>query len=83
MNFKANIQIMPLKELLDPQGKTVLNNMSNLEIQGVEDVRIGKCVHMEVSADSKLAAEEKVKKACEKLLVNMIMESYSFDLTEV
>jgi len=71
---------MPLEELLDPQGKTVANNMTNLGIEGVHDVRIGKHINLELQADSEEAAREKVENACKKLLANVIMESYSFTL---
>ncbi|MEZ4981977.1 MAG: phosphoribosylformylglycinamidine synthase subunit PurS, partial [Saprospiraceae bacterium] len=52
MKFNAEINIMPHKELLDPQGKTVTKNMKNLSLTGIEDVRIGKHVHMVVEADT-------------------------------
>ena len=74
---------MPLKELLDPQGKAVANNISNLDILGVEDVRIGKFIELVLEAESKSAAEKKVEKACKKLLANLIMESYEFELSEI
>ncbi len=81
--FLAQIRIMPLKELLDPQGKAVANNISNLDILGVEDVRIGKFIELVLEAESKSAAEKKVEKACKKLLANLIMESYEFELSEI
>ena len=81
MKYIAEIDIMPLKELLDPQGKTVANNMKNLELNGIEDVRIGKHIQMVLEANSETAAKEKVDIACKKLLSNMIMESYSFSIT--
>ncbi|NRB61574.1 MAG: phosphoribosylformylglycinamidine synthase subunit PurS [Saprospiraceae bacterium] len=80
MKFIAEIDIMPHKELLDPQGKTVANNMKHLNIEGVEDVRIGRRILMELTADSEDGAHEKVDTACKKLLANLIMESYSFEL---
>lgn len=81
--YKASIRIMPLKELLDPQGKTVSKSMKNLDINTVEDVRIGKFIEMELSAVSREEAEKTVDLACKKLLANLIMESYEFDLIEV
>ncbi len=42
MTFTVQIKVMPLKELLDPQGKAVLGGLENLGLGGVEDVRIGK-----------------------------------------
>lgn len=82
MKFIAEIDIMPHTELLDPQGKTVKKNMKHLDITGVEDIRIGKHVKMTVDADTEAEANEKVETACKKLLANLIMESYTFDLKE-
>jgi phosphoribosylformylglycinamidine synthase subunit PurS len=82
MKFIAEIDVMPHRELLDPQGKTVANNMKYVDITGVEDVRIGKHIRLVIAADSEQAAQEKVKTACEKLLINPIMETYSFRLVE-
>ncbi|MGB0523927.1 MAG: phosphoribosylformylglycinamidine synthase subunit PurS [Flammeovirgaceae bacterium] len=83
MKFKAEIDIMPLKELLDPQGKAVKLGLKNLDIQQVADVRVGKHITMQLEADSKEAAHEKVEIACKKLLANLIMESYEFTVEEI
>lgn len=83
MKFKAEIDIMPHKELLDPQGKTVANNMKHVDIDGIQDVRIGKHISMQLEADSQEEAHEKVDTACKKLLANLIMETYSFTLDPV
>lgn len=81
MKYVAEIDIMPHKELLDPQGKAVSNNMKSIQIEGVEDVRIGKHIRMTLSANSEDEANTKVDTACKKLLANMIMETYTFSLT--
>ena len=83
MKFIAEIDIMPHKELLDPQGKTVAKNMQHLDLSGVEDVRIGKHVSMTIDATSEQEAKDKVDVACKKLLANMIMETYSFELKAI
>lgn len=83
MKFKAEIDIMPLKELLDPQGKAVTLGLKNLDIQQVEDVRVGKHITLQLEADSEEAANEKVETACKKLLANLIMESFDYSLEEV
>lgn len=83
MNFVAEIDIMPHKELLDPQGKTVVSNMKNLNITNISDVRIGKHIRMTLEANSKEEASQKVETACKKLLANAIMEGYVFTLEEV
>ncbi len=83
MKFIAEIDIMPHKELLDPQGKTVAKNLKHINIHDVADVRIGKHVSMTVEADSEAEASDKVKNACEKLLANLIMETYTFSIQAV
>jgi phosphoribosylformylglycinamidine synthase subunit PurS len=80
MKFIAEIDVMPHKELLDPQGKTVANNLKHINIAGVEDVRIGKHIRLVVGAETEAAAREKVDTACKKLLINPIMENYTFTL---
>jgi phosphoribosylformylglycinamidine synthase len=80
MKFIADINIMPHKELLDPQGKTVLNNLDHLDLSGVTDVRIGRHVTMALEADSEAAARETVETACKKLLANVIVETYQYDI---
>ncbi len=81
MKFIAEIDVMPHKELLDPQGKTVANNLKHIDIVGVEDVRIGKHIRLVVAAETETVAREKVDIACKKLLINPIMENYTFTLT--
>jgi phosphoribosylformylglycinamidine synthase PurS subunit len=81
--FAASIQVMPHRELLDPQGKTVANNMKNLQIDGVEDIRIGKQILMTLTAADEEEARSKVDTACQKLLANPIMESYAYSLVVV
>lgn len=80
MKFKAEINVMPHKELLDPQGKTVARNMDHAGIYGVEDVRIGKRIEVTLEAADETAARALVDQACQKFLANMIMENYSFEI---
>ncbi|MEZ4798611.1 MAG: phosphoribosylformylglycinamidine synthase subunit PurS [Flavobacteriales bacterium] len=83
MKFKAEIDVMPLEALLDPQGKAVTNSMSNLGLPEITGVRIGKHISLYVEAADQKSAEAKVDDACKKLLCNQIMEYYQFQLTEV
>lgn len=80
MKFIAEIDIMPHKELLDPQGKAVVNNLGHLDLSGVSDVRIGRHVSMTLEAASEADARGSVETACQKLLANMIVETYSYHL---
>jgi len=80
MKFTAEINVMPLKEILDPQGKAVTGSMKNLGLSEITNVRIGKHITLEVEAVSEDEARQKVDLACKKLLANLIMESYDFTL---
>ncbi len=82
MKFIAEIDVMPLKALLDPQGKAVTGSMKNLGLPEIGNVRIGKHITLEVEATSKEAAHAKVDDACKKLLCNQIMEFYEFEVKE-
>lgn len=79
MKYQVQINIMPLKALLDPQGKAVTSSMKNIGINTIENVRIGKHITLEVEAASEDEARKTVEKACNELLHNPIMESYEIN----
>lgn len=81
--FLANIDVMPLKEILDPQGKAVTGSMKNLDLPEISNVRIGRHITLEIEAASKEIAIEKVELACKKLLANLIMENYHYQIEEL
>lgn len=83
MKFLAEINVMPQKEILDPQGKAVRIGLQNLGINQVADVRIGKHITLSLEAASEVDANEIVTNACKKLLANLIMEEFEFTLTAV
>lgn len=80
--FKAEINVMPLEALLDPQGKAVSNNMKNIGLAEISGVRIGKHITLSIEAVNKDEATTKVEEACKRLLTNQIMESFSFKISE-
>lgn len=82
MKFVAEIDIMPHKELLDPQGKAVVNNLKHLDLSGITEVRIGRHVSMTLDAATEQEARQKVETACQKLLANLIVETFHFELTK-
>lgn len=82
MKFRAEIDVMPLDALLDPQGKAVTGSMKTVGLDMIDGVRIGKHIRLFVDADSKEVAAEKVEEACVKLLSNQIMESYTYSIEE-
>ena len=83
MKFKAEIDVMHLDALLDPQGKAVSSSMGNVGLPEIDGVRIGRHIRLFVEADSQEVAEQKVDEACKKMLSNQIMESYTFGLAKM
>jgi phosphoribosylformylglycinamidine synthase len=83
MKFQAEINVMPLKALLDPQGKAVGMTLHNIGYNEVANVRIGKHITLEIDAPSKDAAMERVNEICAKVLSNPVMEGFEFNVLEV
>ncbi len=83
MKFIAEIDIMPLDNLLDPQGKAVKHSLEELGYKGIEDVRLGQHIVLRVEADNIEQARETVDEICRKVLYNPIVHKYSFQLYEV
>ena len=81
--YKAEINVMPLKALLDPQGKAVTGSMKNIGLPEITNVRIGKHISLEIEAADKDTAQKKVESACKKLLANQIMEHFEFTLEDI
>ncbi len=80
MTFTAHINVMPLKELLDPQGKAVMSGLKNLGLGQVQDVRIGKHITLQIEAASQEEAKHIAENACQKLLANQVMESFEVQI---
>jgi len=80
MKFNIQVKVMPLKELLDPQGKAVMTGLGNLGFKNVGNVRIGKNISLEVDASSKEEAQSIAEEASKKLLANPVMEYYEIEV---
>lgn len=80
MKYVVQINIMPQKALLDPQGKAVLNSAKKNGFNEVNDVRIGKNIEVEIEAESKETLVKIVDSLCQKILVNPIIEFYTFTI---
>ena len=81
MIFTAQIKVMPLTNLLDPQGKAVLGGLASLGITGIQDARIGKQIDLTIEADNAEAAKEKANDAAKKLLANAVMEQFEVTIS--
>ncbi len=80
MIYNVQIKVMPLKDLLDPQGKAVMGGLQNLGLNGVSDVRVGKHITLQIDAFSETAAKALAEDACKKLLANPVMEFYEIEM---
>ena len=76
MTYTVQVKVMPLRDLLDPQGKAVMGGLQSLGISNVEDVRIGKNITLQVNAESPDSAKAIAEEASKKLLSNPVMEYF-------
>lgn len=78
--LKARVQVMLKDGVLDPQGEAVRHALGTLGFTGVQAVRQGKVIELDLTATDRVAAEAEVRAMCEKLLANTVIERYSVDL---
>ncbi len=74
---KVNVYVTLRESVLDPQGVAVKGGLEHLGFAGVESVRIGKVIELQVANDT---TENMVKEMCEKLLVNTVIENYEIEM---
>ena len=80
--MKAKVHVTLKQGVLDPQGKAVQHALAALGFDGVEGVRQGKFIELELSGTDPAKAEAKVEDMCQKLLANMVIEDYRVDILE-
>lgn len=78
--MKATVHVMLKQGVLDPQGEAVRHALGALGFDGVEGVRQGKIIELDLTGEDKAAAEAQVTEMCEKLLANTVIESYRFEI---
>jgi len=76
MTYTVQVKVMPLKELLDPQGKAVMGGLQNLGLGNIQDVRVGKNITLQVEASTPDQAKAIAEEASKKLLANPVMEYF-------
>ena len=81
MLFTVQVKVMPLKELLDPQGKAVMGGLGNLGLKAIQDVRVGKNITLQIEAASADEAKSIAEDASKKLLANPVMEYFEVTVT--
>lgn len=80
MTFRVHVRVIPRAGLLDPQGAAVQQALGALGFTGVDRVRIGKAIELQVEADSAANAEVTVRTMCERLLANPVMEDFTIEV---
>tara|TARA_B100001750_G_C15483762_1_gene587092 strand:+ start:267 stop:539 length:273 start_codon:yes stop_codon:yes gene_type:complete len=80
--FQLEIRVKPRPGLLDPQGKAIHNALHSLGWDSIEDVRVGKVIYLELEADSREIAVDRVHAMCRKLLSNPVTEDFEVSVSE-
>jgi phosphoribosylformylglycinamidine synthase len=80
MTYTVQVKVMPLKELLDPQGKAVMGGLQNLGLGNIQDVRVGKNITLQVEAGTPDQAKSIAEEASRKLLANPVMEYFEISI---
>ena len=81
--MKARIKITLKNGVLDPQGKAISHTLESLGFDGINDVRQGKYIEVSIAETDPQKADAEIKKMCEDLLANTVIENYSYELEEV
>lgn len=79
--MKARVHVTLKTGVLDPQGEAIRHALGTLGFAGVENVRQGKVIDLEIAETDPGAAEAQIRAMCDKLLANPVIESYTVDLT--
>lgn len=77
--MKAKIIVTPKKAVLDPQGKTIQNALEHMGYTGIQAVRMGKYLEIEIMGD-KETVRQQIDEACHRLLSNPVIEDYHFEV---
>ena len=78
--MQVKVFVTPRKGILDPQGRAVENSLKSLGFGNVANVKIGKYIVLDVVAGSTAETREQVKRMCEQLLANPLIEDFSFEV---
>jgi phosphoribosylformylglycinamidine synthase subunit PurS len=78
--LQVKVYVTPKQGVLDPQGRAIEQSLKSLGFDNVGQVRMGKYIVLEVAASSPAEAGAEVKRICEQLLANTVIEDYRFEV---
>jgi phosphoribosylformylglycinamidine synthase len=78
--MKARIKITLKHGVLDPQGKAIQNALASLGFTGIDDVRQGKYIEVDLAETNEDSARELLDRMCRELLANTVIENYAYEL---
>ena len=82
LRMQAHIKITLKHGVLDPQGKAIANALASLGFGGVNEVRQGKYIEVDLAEQDEARAREQIEKMCKELLANTVIENYTFELVK-
>jgi phosphoribosylformylglycinamidine synthase PurS subunit len=77
---KARVTVYPRREVLDPQGKAIQDALSRIGFADIEEVRAGKSFEIHLATDDRAAADRELRRMCERLLANTVVEDYAVEI---
>ena len=80
--FRLEIRVVPRPGLLDPEGKAIQHALQSLDYEGVQDVRVGKILYVDIDASSADTAQERGEAMCQRLLANPVTEDFEIEVQE-
>lgn len=81
--YNVKVYVTYKESILDPQGEAVKGAVHRMGFDEIEDMRIGKYFEIKVSENDQRSVEEVIETVCDKLLANVVMETYRYDIEEV
>jgi len=81
--YRVKIHVTLKKSVMDPQGATIQSALESLGYQGVQNVRMGKYVELDLAQKDRGGAEKQIDEMCDRLLSNPVIEKYAYDLEEL
>ena len=78
--LKISVTVTLKKDVLDPQGKVILQTLNGMGMENLKNLRQGKYIELELEEENEENAIKQIDDACKKLLVNLIIENYKIDI---